>query len=163
MSSKTSSGVSSLRNGEKNLRDNVPIRFNEWANASRLTPDETAPKSSFVKFSVLTSNHGIGGTGKSSASSLGTRASLKIAIVEDNPREVIQVWQSIFKELLPAMIDVNPITAVELFQAHLTGTALTEFEQISFDAAGKLYDNFISVEFNRLLDKYTTVDFRQCS
>ncbi len=60
---------------------------------------------------------------------------------DKNPREVIQVWQSILKELLPSMIDVNPITALEQFQVHLTGTALTEFEQISVDAEGELYDN----------------------
>ena len=51
-----------LRNGKKSLRDNVPIRFNDWAvigGSKKDTADAT--KTSLVKFSVLTHNHGVGG------------------------------------------------------------------------------------------------------
>ena len=51
-----------LRNGEKNLRDNVPIRFNDWAvigGPKKDTADIT--KTALIKFSVLTHNHGVGG------------------------------------------------------------------------------------------------------
>ena len=51
-----------LRAGEKNLRDNVPIRFNDWAvlgGPKKDTADVT--KTSLIKFSVLTHNHGVGG------------------------------------------------------------------------------------------------------
>lgn len=147
-----------LRNGEKNLRDNVPIRINDWANAGA-APKDTVPKSALVKFSVLTNNHGVGGTGKFSTSSFGTKTALKLDLIEDNPRSTIQCWQSIFNELLPAMPDVSPLTAVELFQAYLTGTATKEFEQILFDSAGELYDKYIDVEYNRRISKYSKVDF----
>ena len=52
--------------------------------------------------------------------------------MNNNPKAVIKVWQSIFNELLPAMIDVDPITAVELFEAYLTGSAAKEFQQIVY-------------------------------
>ena len=158
MSSNLKARSASLRSGEKALRDNVPIRLSDWSTTS-LVPKDTVPKSSIIKFSVLTHNHGVGGTGKSVAYSFGTRSAIKVVTLEDNPREVIQVWQSIFKEMLPAMIDVNPVTAVELFMAHLSGTATTEFEQILFDAAGELYDKYIDPEYNRLIRKYKDVDF----
>ena len=147
-----------LRNGEKSLRDNVPIRFNEWSSAGA-APKDIVPKSALVKFSVLTNNHGVGGTGKFSTSCFGTKTALKLELIEDNPRSTITCWQSIFNELLPAMPDVSPITAVELFQAYLTGTATKEFEQILFDAAGDLYDKYIDVEYNRRITKYSKVDF----
>ena len=158
MSPNLSARASALRMCEKNLRDNVPIRFNEWSNAGA-PPKDTVPKSALVKFSVLTHNHGVGGTGKFGSQSFGARLSLKLSQIEDAPKATIEIWQSIFNELLPAMIDVSPITAVELFQSHLTGTASKEFEQICHDAAGDLYDNHIAPEFNKRIDKYDTVDF----
>ena len=50
-----------LRAGEKNLRDNVPIRFNDWATfgGSKKDPDLYS-KVNTIKFSVLTHNHGVG-------------------------------------------------------------------------------------------------------
>lgn len=147
-----------LRQGEKSLRDRVPIRFNDWSTI-RMNQLEDVPKTAIVKFSLLTHNHGVGGTGAKSSSSFGTRSVMKIGSIEDNPREVIMGWQFIFKEMLPAMIDVDPITAVELFMAHLTGTASSEYEQILYEAAGELYDKYISVDFNRRLTKFGTVDF----
>ena len=122
-----------LRAGEKNLRDNVPIRFNDWASVggSKKDPDLMYSKVNTIKFSVLTHNHGVGlksiGT---KDCSIGTKSSLKLDRIEDNPKAVIEVWQSILNELLPAMIDVDPITGVELFEAHLTGAAAKEFQQI---------------------------------
>ena len=59
--------------------------------------------------------------------SIGTKSSLKLDRIKDNPKAVIKVWQSILNELLLAMIDVDPITGVELFEAHLTGAAVNEF------------------------------------
>ena len=47
---------------------------------------------------------------------------VKLDRIEDNQKAVIEIWQAIFNELLPAMVDVDAITAVELFSAHLTGT-----------------------------------------
>ena len=57
------------------------------------------------------------------------------------------------------MLDVSPLTAVELFQSHLTGTPSKEFKQVCYDAAGDLYDNHIVPDFNKWLSKYDTVDF----
>ena len=82
--------------------------------------------------------------GKFGGQSFGARLSLKLNQIEDAPKATIEVWQSIFNELLPSMLDVSPLMAMELFQSHLTGTASKEFEQICYDAAGDLYDNHIA-------------------
>ena len=147
-----------LRAGEKNLRDNVPIRFNDWAvlgGPKKDTADVT--KTSLIKFSVLTHNHGVGGKATSRDCSVGTKSSLKLDQLEDNPKTVIKVWQSIFNELLPAMIDVNPITAVELFEAHLTGFAAREFQQIVYQVSEDLFNKFIEVEFNMRICRFNTL------
>jgi hypothetical protein len=142
-----------LRNGEKSLRDNVPIRFNEWSTAeSKSRADQN--KTSLVKFSVLTHNHGVGSKGNARDCSVGTKSSLKLDRLEDNPRAVIEVWQSIFNELLPAMIDVDPITAVELFEAHLTGSAAREFQQIAYKVSDHLFEHHIDVDLNMRICKF---------
>ena len=46
------------------------------------------------------------------------------------------------------MIDVDPITAVELFEAHLTGSAAKEFQQIVYQVSDDLSNKHIEVEFN---------------
>ena len=143
--------------GEKNLRDNVPIRFNDWAvigGPKRDTADAT--KTSLIKFSVLTHNHGVGGKATSRDCSVGTKSSRKLDRLEDNPKAVIEAWQSIFNELLPAMIDVDPITAVELFEAHLTGSAAREFQQIVYQVSEDLYNKYIEVEFNMRICRFDT-------
>ena len=144
-----------LRAGEKNLRDNVPICFNDWAvigGPKKDTADIT--KTSLIKFSVLTPNHGVGGKANMRDCSVGTKSSLKLDRLEDNPKAVIEVWQSIFNELLPAMIDVDPITAVELFEAHLTGSAAKEFQQIVYQVSEDLFNKHIEVEFNMRICRF---------
>ena len=56
------------------------------------------------------------------------------------------------------MIDVDPITGVELFEAHLTGAAAKEFQQIVYKVYEKLYDSYIDVEFNMRICKFTSVE-----
>ena len=137
-----------LRSGEKALRDNVPIRFNDWATIGGSKKDPDASKANIIKISVLTHNHGVGSKNTSKDCSIGTKSSLKLDRIEDNPKAVIEVWQSILNEMLPALIDVDPITAVELFEAHLTGSAAKEFQQIAYKVSDKLYESYIDVEFN---------------
>jgi hypothetical protein len=48
-----------LRSGKKALRDNVPIRFNDWATIGGSKKDSDASKANIVKISVLTHNHGV--------------------------------------------------------------------------------------------------------
>ena len=92
-----------LRNGEKSLRDNVPICFNDWAMIGGSKKDTAdATKTSLVKFSVLTHNHSVGGKTNIRDCSVGTKSSLKLDRLKDNPKAVIEVWQIIFNELLPA-------------------------------------------------------------
>ena len=107
--------------GEKSLRDNVTIRFNNWATIGGSKKDVDLSKANIVKFSVLAHNHGVGAKAGLKDCSIGTKSSLKLDRIEDNHKAVIEVWQSIFNEFLPAMINVDPITGVELFEAHLTG------------------------------------------
>ena len=111
-------------------------------------------KTSLVKFSVLTHNHGVGSKGNSRDCLIGTKSSLKLDRLEDNPRVVIEVWQSIFNKLIPAMIDVDPITAVELFEAHLTGSAAREFQQIAYKVLECLFDHHIDVDLNMRICKF---------
>ena len=148
-----------LRAGEKNLRDNVPIRFNDWATTGGSKKDsETYAKANTIKFSVLTHNHGVGIKSGTKDCSIGTKSSLKLDRIEDNPKAVIEVWQSILNELLPAMIDVDPITGVELIEAHLTGAAAKEFQQIVHEVADKLFESYIDVEFNMRICSFTSVE-----
>ena len=137
-----------LRSGEKSLRDNVPIRYNDWSTAGSRKEAADAVKTAIVKFSVLTHNHGLGGKSNARDCLVGTKSSLKLDQLEDNPKAVIEVWQSIFNELLPAMIDVDPITAVELFEAHLTGSAASEFQQIAYNISDCLFELHIEVDYS---------------
>ena len=59
--------------------------------------------------------------------------------IKDNPKSVIKTWQSIRNKLMPQMADVDTVSTVELFGAHLTGAAAREFVQILFDCIAKLY------------------------
>ena len=86
----------SLRSGERALRENVPIHFNDWTSVSLSQAKEEQPKSSLVKFSVLTNNHGVGGRANKSDCSYGSKTALKLGRIEDNPRAIIETWQIIF-------------------------------------------------------------------
>jgi len=128
----------SLRQGEKALRDGVPIRFNEW-NSVTAGSLSNLPKTATVKFTVLTNNHGVGASNRQKETSYGSQMGLRLDRIEDNPKSVIETWQSIRNELMPRMADVDAVSAVELFGAHLTGAATREYSQILFDCAEKLY------------------------
>ena len=137
-----------LRLGEKALRDNVPIRLNDWTiNTGDL---KDMHKSCFVQFSVLTNNLGVGGAKNKKDTSYGSKHSLRLNHIEDNPRAVISTWQAIRNEILPCMTDVDGISAVELFQAHLTGIACREFENICYDVAQDLWSTIESNHNARL-------------
>ena len=78
----------SLRQGEKALRDGVPIRFNEWnpVTAGNLS---NLPKTATVKFTVLTNNHGVGASNCQKETSYGSQMGLRLDRIEDNPKSVI--------------------------------------------------------------------------
>ena len=64
-----------LRASEKNLRDNVPIRFNDWATIGGSKRDsDLSSKANIVKLSVLTHNHGVGVKAGLKDCSIGTKA-----------------------------------------------------------------------------------------
>ena len=95
-----------LRAGEKNLRDNVPIRFNNWATiVGSKTDSNSSSKANIVKFSVLTHSHGVGVKAGLKYCSIGTKSSLKLERIKDSPKAFIVVWQSILNRLIPASID----------------------------------------------------------
>ena len=48
-----------LRAGEKSLRDNILIQFNNWATIGGSKKDTESSKANIVKISVLTHNHGV--------------------------------------------------------------------------------------------------------
>ena len=107
-----------LRNGEKALRDNVSIRFNELSERNvNGSKDEEPPKSRLVKFSVRTEFHGLAGNSRSKAGDCGEgyKTFIKIGRIRDNPREVIRAWQAVFNELMPGKPELDPIVALALF------------------------------------------------
>jgi hypothetical protein len=66
--------IKSLRQGEKALRDGIPIRFNEWnpvtaGNLSNLPKTATVRR----KFTVLTNNHGVGASNRQKETSYGSQ------------------------------------------------------------------------------------------
>ena len=146
----------SLRQGEKALRDGVPIRFNEW-NSVTAGSLSNLPKTATVKFTVLTNNHGVGASNRQKETSYGSQMGLRLDRIEDNPKSVIETWQSIRNELMPRMADVDAVSAVELFGAHLTGAATREYSQILFDCAEKLYVD-MDAAFNERYAKWTIAD-----
>ena len=150
----TSKNSKALRNGEKSLRPQVPIRFNDWSLGGSGSTLKDAHKDALVKFTVLTHNLGVGGRAKAKDMSCGSKTLSKVDRIEDNPKAIIETWQGIFNELLPSLIDVDPISAVELFQAHLTGIALKEFQEITFQSSWKLYNSYISVNHNERIAQW---------
>ena len=127
--------IKSLRQGEKALRNNVLIRFNEWnttVTAGNLS--NNLPKMAMVKFTVLTNNHSLGASNRQKGTSYGSQMGLRLDRIEDNPKSIIKTsWQSIRNELMLRIANVDAVSAVELFGAHLTGAATHEFVQILFD------------------------------
>ena len=149
--------IKSLRNGEKALRDNVPIRFNEW-NTVTVGNLSYLPKAATVKFTMLTNNHGVGASNLQKETSYGSQMGLRLECIADrNPKSVIKTWQSIRNELMPRMANSDAISAVELFGAHLTGAATQEYAQILHDDAEKLYVD-IDALFNKRFAKWTIKD-----
>ena len=138
-----------LRNGEKNLRDNVPIRFNEWSSKGAKDMLDL-PKAATIKLSILSHHHGTGASSKGKDTSYGSINGLRLDRIEDNPKPVIATWMSIRNELLPRMLDMDAISAVELFQSHLTGPATQEFDLIVTSVADRLYKHVIHKEFNSM-------------
>ena len=58
---------------------------------------------------------------------------------------------------MPRMADVEAVSAVELFGAHLTGAVTREYSQILFDCAEKLFVA-IDASFNERFAKWTIMD-----
>ena len=129
----------SLRQGEKALHDNVPVQFNEWNTVTAGNLSKNLPKTATVKFTVLTNNDGVGASNCQKETSYRLEIGLRLDRIEDNLKSVIETWQSVRNELIMQMADVDTVSAVELFGAHLTGTTTCEYSQILFDWAEKLY------------------------
>ena len=104
-------------------------------------------KTTTVKFTVLTNNHGVGASNRQKETSNGSQMGLRLDRIEDNPKSIIETWQSIRNELMPLMADVDAVSTVELFGAHLTGAPTCEFRKILFDCTAKLYVD-IDTSFN---------------
>ena len=80
--------IKSLRQGEKALRDNVPIRFYEW-NTVTTGNLSNLPKTAMVNFTVLTNNHGgVGASNRQNKeTSYGSQMGLtRLDHIEDNPK-----------------------------------------------------------------------------
>ena len=66
----------------------------------------------------------------------------------------IEICQSILNEFIPAMIEFDPITEVELFKSHLTGYSAREYQKIAYKVSEKLYDHQIDVDHNTRICKF---------
>ena len=112
------------------------------------------PKTAMVKFTVLTNNTVWEPVTAKRRPHMETKMGLRLDLIKDNPKSVIETWQSIRKELMPRMANVDAVSAVELFEAHLTGPATREYAQILYDYAAKLYLD-IDALFNKRFAKWT--------
>ena len=150
-----------LRTGEKALRDNVSIRFNELSERALSGPSkEETPKSMLVKFAIRTEYHGLTGNARARSGDCGEgyKTFSKVSRLRDNPRQVIQAWMAVFNELLPGKPEPDPIMALELFMAFLTGTAAKEYEEILFKESWELFNEEIEVRHNSRLSTYKEED-----
>ena len=143
-----------LRKGEKARRENVPIALNDVQDHLRQVSSEMSNKGNVVTLSVQTCHFGTGASNKQSGTSFGKKVAHKLDRIENNPLPVISTLLTVYRELLPAMVDVGPITAWELFKTLCTGTAVAEFNSILERASAKTYLQ-IEQEFNREICKET--------
>ena len=150
-----------LRLGERALRDNVPIRFNELSEKSSKTHADDLPKHMTVKVAIRTEYFGITGNAKAKSGdcSVGYKCFRKLDHIQDNPRSVIKAWQQVFTEVLVGKPEPDPIMAVEIFQSFLTGTATKEFERILHKVAWRLFECEIQVKFNSRICQFTNIDY----
>ena len=81
------------------------------------------------------------------STSFGKKTAQKLDWIENNPLAVILTLLTIYREVLPSMIDVGPITPCELFKTPCMGTAVDEFNNIHFKASRKT-SKFIQTDFN---------------
>lgn len=112
-----------LRNSNKNLCNNIAIRFNEWT-STRAKESKDLPKSSLTKFNILTHHCGTRVSSRGWDTSFGSITGLCLDQIEYNPKPVSQTWMAIHNELLPRILNTNAIMTVELFQSHLTRPAM---------------------------------------
>ena len=117
------------------------------------------PKMTTVKFTVVTNNQGVGASIKSQKeTSSRSQMGLRLDCIEDNPKSVIETWQSIRNKLMPRMANVDAVSAVEVFRGHLTKAATQEYVQILFDCGAAKHFVDINALFNERYAKWTITD-----
>jgi hypothetical protein len=136
-----------LRKGEKHRRENVPIGLNDVQDFYRQVNSDMQNKGATVSLTVQTSHFGIGASNKQSGTSFGKKTAHKLDRIENNPLSLITTLLFVYRELLPSMIDVGPVTAWELFKTMCTGTAVAEFNEILFRSSWDTHST-IDKEFN---------------
>ena len=105
-------------------------------------------KGNTVTLSIQTSHFGTGASNKQAGTSFGKKVAHKLDRIENNPLAVSVTLLFVYRELLPSMIDVGPVTAWELFKTLCTGTAVAEFNEILFNASRRAF-LVIDSEFNK--------------
>ena len=61
---------------------------------------------------------------------------------------MIEVCQQIYNEILPGKPDAGPLMVIKLFRSHLTRISLKEFDEILYQTAIVLFDDYIEVKYN---------------
>ena len=76
---------------------------------------------------------------KQSGTSFGKKIAKKLNRTENNPLDIIVTLLTIYRESLPSIIDVVPITMWEIFKTTYTGMELMDFNKILFKASQKIF------------------------
>ena len=101
-----------------------------------------------VSLQVQTQHFGIRKIPKEAGTSFGNKTAQKLVCIDNKPLDLRITLLTIHWEVIPSIIDVEPITTLELFKMMCTKTAVAEFNDILFKASGKTFE-FIQAVFNK--------------
>ena len=83
-----------------------------------------------VTLSIQTSHFGTGASKKQAGTSFGKKVAHKLDRIENSVTLLF-----VYREVLPSMIDVGPVTEWELFKTLYTGSSVAKFNEIIFNAS----------------------------
>ena len=138
----------SVAQEKKSRREKVPIALNNVLNFYRKISSDLKHKGNLVSLQVHISHFGIGANPKQAGASFGKKTAQKLNCTKNNPLSVIVTLLAIYREVIPSIIDLVPITQWELFKTMCMGTSVAEFNGILFKASGRTF-KFIQEDFNK--------------
>ena len=137
-----------LRKGEKSLQKKFPIALNGVLDLFWKIISYLQHKGKLFVLQVQTAHFGIGVNAKQAGTSFGKNTYQKLNCIDNNPLASIADILTIYWKVIPSIIDVGPITPLEIFNTLCTCTAVGKFNNILFKASRKTFE-FIQASFNK--------------